>query len=359
MKKLTKKVFPFTSLHTKTFIAWSNYIKNLDLNIKSLEDYLQYFNPDYGIHNDIIRLSNNEKISPLNKLTDDDVWVSYEIYESGDTLTDNTKTTLIDSNGVLLKELNITEEPIEKGYLFRPNYLRYREGYYNNKDYNTYVCYSTIYPQEGVLKLSKQGFNDLKLVPFSPATTIFSNRWTHRGIENKDNIERFNPQSYKTVARKEPAFYLPYSLGNNLSFKYYDNALSLVGRNIFFSIETSPGRYYLCNEKDREWNDFANSWVRSAAFWEREDKDAVLKITDNGGKIWTGGYPIIHRLYIEDKKDNSTHFESFITDDVFSTKETNIANHYTMQYTIKVNDMDKEEQANTKWGSLGVKVLII
>jgi hypothetical protein len=63
----------------------------------------------------------------------------------------------------------------EEGHIIFPGYLSYRQGFYNDENSNIYISYSspdnyTI--KEGIIELTSKE----NLVPFTPSTTIISNR---------------------------------------------------------------------------------------------------------------------------------------------------------------------------------------
>ena len=61
---------------------------------------------------------------------------------------------------------------IEEGYIIFPGYLSYRQGFYNDENSNVYISYSKPASEEEVIELNSKD----DLVPFTPSTTIISNR---------------------------------------------------------------------------------------------------------------------------------------------------------------------------------------
>lgn len=326
---INKRVFPmvFISPTQGKWRSWSHYTNVLATEIKSLQDYLNYFNPDYWIINDTLKAEVNGEI--VNIEPDEDK-ILYNLIK---------------------RKYQFNNE---EGYIIFPGYLSYRQGFYNDENSNIYISYSdpsnyTI--KDGVIQLaSKDG-----LVPFTPSTTIISSKWTHSEIEDYTNPERWNANSYYFIARSEPAFYVIEGAEKALHAKLYEDGLSTIGSNIFFCLDTFPTRYFLQDPNDAGWGDSGSEgvrWSREAAYWDNEGSAPSLKIADRQGKVWLNSYPLMHKLQIV---DDDVH-ESFITDDVWSVEKTNIANHTTTRYTINVENLDNEK---TNFQDLEVKTLII
>lgn len=358
---INKRVFPmvFISLTQGKWRSWSHYTNVLATEIKSLQDYLNYFNPDYWIINDTLKGELNDIYPEESKSLYNQIKKRYKV---------------TNDDGVI----------IETGYIIFPGYLSYRQGFYNDENSNTYIVYNqnlanvltgeedaeftidthTIKSDDigrnsdnSLLNIQDQDFNIIKniFVPFTPSTTIISNKWTHSGIEDYTNPERWNADSYHFIARSEPAFYIIEGAEKALRAKLYQDGLSTVGSNIFFCLDTFPTRYFLQNPEEATWGDTGTEgvrWSREAAYWNNEGSAPILKIADKQGKVWLNSYPLMHKLQIV---DDDVH-ESFITDDVWSVEKTNIANHTTTRYTINVENLDNEK-ANFK--DLGVRTLII
>lgn len=329
---VNKRVFPmvFISPTQGRWRSWSHYTNVLATEIKSLQDYLNYFNPDYRIINDTLKAEVNGKI--INIEPDEDK----TLYNS------------IKRKYQLKSQGSVVEE---EGYIIFPGYLSYRQGFYNDENSNVYISYSKPTTEEEVIELTSKD----DLIPFTPSTTIISNKWTHSGVEDYINPERWNADSYHFIARSEPAFYIIEGAEKALRAKLYQDGLSTVGSNIFFCLDTFPTRYFLQNPEEATWGDTGTEgvrWSREAAYWNNEGSVPILKIADKQGKVWLNSYPLMHKLQIV----NGDVHESFITDDVWSVEKTNIANHTTTRYTINVENLDNEK-ANFK--DLGVRTLII
>lgn len=330
---INKRVFPmiFISPTQGKWRSWSHYTNVLATEIKSLQDYLNYFNPDYWIINDTLKAEVDGEIVNIEPDEDKTLY------------------------NLIKRKYQFNNE---EGYIIFPGYLSYRQGFYNDENSNVYISYKNPSNYNTIIE------NDIEiivleskddLVPFTPSTTIISNKWTHSGVEDYTNPERWNADSYHFIARSEPAFYVIEGAEKALCAKLYQDGLSTVGSNIFFCLDTFPTRYFLQNPEEATWGDTGTEgvrWSREAAYWNNEGSAPILKIADKQGKVWLNSYPLMHKLQIV---DNNVH-ESFITDDVWSVEKTNIANHTTTRYTINVENLDNEK-ANFK--DLGVRTLII
>lgn len=305
--------------------SWSQYTNKLALEIKSLQDYLNYFNPDYYVVNDKLEGSTGETYRDF-------------ILEEGKSII-NTLT--IDD-----KEYNVVS----------PQFLTYRQGYYNEKGNNVWIDFSGKAAAGEIPSIED-------LVQFPPSSTIFSAKWTHSGKEDYSNPERNSINAYRILSRTEPAFYVIEGAQDSLVARLYKNGLSTIGSSIFFCIDNFPTRYILNTYTDKNgtvqdpsnWGNSGSegtSWSCEAAYWENESSEPVLKIADKQGKVWLNSYPLMHKLQIVD--DNNVH-ETFITDDVWQVEKTNIANHTTTRYTIKVENLETE----AKFSDLKIKTLII
>ena len=306
--------------------SWSQYTNKLELEIKSLQDYLNYFNPDYYVVNDELKGS------------------------TGKTYRDF----ILEEDKNIINTITIKEKDYN---VVSPQFLTYRQGYYNEKGNNVWIDFSGKAAEGKTPSIED-------LVQFPPSSTIFSAKWTHSGEENCLNPERNLINAYRILSRTEPAFYVIEGAQNSLVARLYKNGLSTIGSSIFFCIDNFPTRYILKSYIDKNgntqdpsnWGDSGSegvSWSCEAAYWENESSEPVLKIADKQGKVWLNSYPLMHKLQIVD--DNNVH-ETFITDDVWQVEKTNIANHTTTRYTIKVENL-KNESAN--FAGLKVKTLII
>lgn len=323
---INKRVFPmvFISPTQGKWRSWSHYTNVLATEIKSLQDYLNYFNPDYWIINDTLKAEVNGEIVNIEPDEDKTLY------------------------NLIKRKYQFNNE---EGYIIFPGYLSYRQGFYNDENSNVYISYDKPATKEGIINLTSKD----DLVPFTPSTTIISNKWTHSGVEDYTNPERWNADSYYFIARSEPAFYVIEGAEKALHAKLYEDGLSTIGSNIFFCLDTFPTRYFLQDPGDATWGDSGKEgvrWSREAAYWNNEGSAPILKIADKQRKVWLNSYPLMHKLQIV---DGDVH-ESFITDDVWSVEKTNIANHTTTRYTINVENLDNEK-ANFK--DLGVRTLII
>lgn len=330
---INKRVFPmvFISPTQGKWRSWSHYTNVLATEIESLQDYLNYFNPNYWIINDTLKGEFNGEIVNINPDEDKTLY------------------------NLIKRKYQFNNE---EGHIIFPGYLSYRQGFYNDENSNVYISYKDPSNYNTIIE------NDIEiivlkskddLVPFTPSTTIISNKWTHSGVEDYTNPERWNADSYYFIARSEPAFYVIEGAEKALHAKLYEDGLSTIGSNIFFCLDTFPTRYFLQDPNDAGWGDSGKAgvrWSREAAYWDNEGSVPTLKIADKQGKVWLNSYPLMHKLQIV---DGDVH-ESFITDDVWSVEKTNIANHTTTRYTINVENLDNEK---TNFKDLGVRTLII
>lgn len=144
---INKRVFPmvFISPTQGKWRSWSHYTNVLATEIKSLQDYLNYFNPDYWIINDTLKAEANGVLIDIEPDEDKALYnLIKRKYRFGD----------------------------EEGYIIFPGYLSYRQGFYNDENSNVYISYSKPATEERVIELASKE----NLVPFTPSTTIISNR---------------------------------------------------------------------------------------------------------------------------------------------------------------------------------------
>ena len=342
-----KTIYPFSPYKTPTWRNWSNYLFWLDNSINSLEDYLNYFNPNFFILNETV------SYNPSN------TWK-----EETSNIGDTSKCWYL---------FGTTNEPM---YFCLPGNLKWRQGIVN-PNVKAYACLDTscftetpIKDNAVTLEESTEGkhfyeFNSTtlekaiaagKLYEIPRSTVMFAKKWVHQGLLQVNNEETKNINHYQFMALPIAALYLPNSIANGLRFQYIKNGQSVLGENIGFTLEFAPGRYFHTNvENSSKWLNNATLYTTQGANWENSSA-AMSKIIENcDGQVWTNSYPLMHECLIHET-DNSYPTEEFIFDQEFSTENVNIANHATVLYNINAKNINSNETAN--WNEF-VRVFIL
>ena len=344
-----KTIYPFSPYKIPTWRNWSNYLFWLDNSINSLEDYLNYFNPNFFILNETV------SYNPSN------TWKE-ETYDIGST-----------SKRWYL--FGTTNEPM---YFCLPGNLKWRQGIVN-PNVKAYACLDTSCftetpTQNNAVTLEEPTdgkhfytFNDTttldaaivagKLYEIPQSTVMFAKKWVHQGLLQVNNEETKDINHYQFIALPIAALYLPNSIVNGLRFQYIKNGQSVLGENIVFTLEFAPGRYFHTNvENLSKWLNNATLYTTQGANWENSSA-AMSKIIENcDGQVWTNSYPLMHECLIYDTSYSDYPTEEFIFDQEFSTENVNIANHATVLYNINAKNINSNETAN--WNEF-VRVFIL
>ena len=342
-----KTIYPFSPYKTPTWRNWSNYLFWLDNSINSLEDYLNYFNPNFFILNETV------SYNPSN------TWKE-ETYQIGDT-----------SKCWYL--FGTTNKPM---YFCLPGNLKWRQGIVN-PNVKAYACLDTscftktpIKDDAVTLEESVEGkyfytFNNTttlenaiatgKLYEIPQATVMFAKKWVHQGLSQVNNAETKDINHYQFMALPIAALYLPNSIANGLRFQYIKNGQSVLGENIGFTLEFAPGRYFHTNVESSKWSN-GTLYTTQGANWSISST-SMSKISENcDGQVWTNSYPLMHECLIYDTSYSNYPTEEFIFDQEFSTENVNIANHATVLYNINAKNINSNETAN--WNEF-VRVFIL
>ena len=342
-----KTIYPFSPYKTSTWRNWSNYLFWLDNSINSLEDYLNYFNPNFFILNEAV------SYNPSN------TWKE-ETYEIGDT-----------SKCWYL--FGTTNDPM---YFCLPGNLKWRQGIVN-PNVKAYACLDTSCFTETPIKnyavtleestegkhfytfsntTLKEAIAAGKLYEIPQSTIMFAKKWVHQGLSQVNNIETKDINHYQFMALPIAALYLPNSIANGLRFQYVKNGQSVLGENIGFTLEFAPGRYFHTNvANSSKWSN-GTLYTTRGANWENSSA-AMSKIIENcDGQVWTNSYPLMHECLIYDTSYSDYPTEEFIFDQEFSTENVNIANHATVLYNINAKNINSNETAN--WNEF-VRVFIL
>lgn len=343
-----KTIYPFSPYKISTWRNWSNYLFWLDNSINSLEDYLNYFNPNFFILNETV------SYNPSN------TWKE-EMYNIRDT-----------SKCWYL--FGKTNEPM---YFCLPGNLKWRQGIVN-PNVKAYACLDTscftetpikdytVTLEEPTKDKHFYTFNNTtldaaiaagKLYEIPQSTVMFAKKWIHQGLFQVNNEETKDINHYQFMALPIAALYLPNSIANGLRFQYIKNGQSVLGENIGFTLEFAPGRYFHTNvENSSKWLSNATLYTTQGANWSNSSA-AMSKIIENfDGQVWTNSYPLMHECLIYDKKYSEYPTEEFIFDQEFSTENVNIANHATVLYNINAKNINSNETAN--WNEF-VRVFIL
>ena len=342
-----KTIYPFSQYKTSTWYNWSNYLFWLDNSINSLEDYLNYFNPNFFILNEAV------SYNPSN------TWKE-ETYNIGRT-----------SKCWYL--FGTTNDPM---YFCLPGNLKWRQGIVN-PNVKAYACLDTscftetptqnnaVTLEEPTEEKHFYTFNDTtleeaidagKLYEIPQSTVMFAKKWVHQGLLQVNNEETKNINHYQFMALPIAALYLPNSIANGLRFQYIKNGQSVLGENIGFTLEFAPGRYFHTNvENSSKWSN-GKLYTTQGANWENSSA-AMSKIIENcDGQVWTNSYPLMHECLIYDTSYSDYPTEEFIFDQEFSTENINIANHATVLYNINAKNINSNETTN--WNNF-VRVFIL
>ena len=340
-----KTIYPFSPYKTPTWRNWSNYLFWLDNSINSLEDYLNYFNPNFFILNETV------SYNPSN------TWKE-ETYQIGDT-----------SKCWYL--FGTTNKPM---YFCLPGNLKWRQGIVN-PNVKAYACLDTSCftetpiknyavtleePTEGKHFYTLNGTtleNAIatgKLYEIPQSTVMFAKKWVHQGLSQVNNEETKDINHYQFMALPIAALYLPNSIANGLRFQYIKNGQSVLGENIAFTLEFAPGRYFHTNVESSKWSN-GTLYTTQGANWSNSSASMSKIIENCDGKVWTNSYPLMHECLIHET-DNSYPTEEFVFDQEFSTENINIANHATVFYNINAKNINSNETAN--WNEF-VRVFIL
>ena len=341
-----KTIYPFSPYKTPTWRNWSNYLFWLDNSINSLEDYLNYFNPNFFILNETV------SYNPSN------TWKE-ETYQIGDT-----------SKCWYL--FGTTNKPM---YFCLPGNLKWRQGIVN-PNVKAYACLDTSCftetpiknyavtleePTEGKHFYTLNGTtleNAIatgKLYEIPQSTVMFAKKWVHQGLSQVNNEETKDINHYQFMALPIAALYLPNSIANGLRFQYIKNGQSVLGENIGFTLEFAPGRYFHTNVESSKWSN-GTLYTTQGANWSNSSASMSKIIENFDGQVWTNSYPLMHECLIYDKKYSEYPTEEFIFDQEFSTENVNIANHATVLYNINAKNINSNETTN--WNEF-VRVFIL
>ena len=343
-----KTIYPFSPYKTSTWYNWSNYLFWLDNSINSLEDYLNYFNPNFYILNEGVSYNSSN------------TWKE-NIYDIGNT-----------SKCWYL--FGTTNEPM---YFCLPGNLKWRQGIVN-PNVKAYACLDTSCFTETPIKdyavtleepIDGKHFYTLnnttlenavaaeKLYEMPQSTVMFAKKWVHQGLLQANNEETKDINHYQFMALPIAALYLPNSIANGLRFQYIKNGQSVLGENIAFTLEFAPGRYFHTDvENSSKWLSNAVSYTTQGANWVNTSATMNKIIENIDGQVWTNSYPLMHECLIYDTNYSDYPTEEFIFDQEFSTKNINIANHATVLYNINAKNINSNETAN--WNNF-VRVFIL
>lgn len=357
-----KTIYPFSPYKTSTWYNWSNYLFWLDNSINSLEDYLNYFNPNFFILNETMSYnpSNTWKEETYNVENTSKCWYLFKEKQ--------------------IKEDGKEETPAEIMYFCLPGKLKWRQGILN-PNVKAYACLDTscfTSNSDSEVKIENpiaieepindqvvyelnttldQAIEDGKLYEMPQSTIMFAKKWVHQGLLQVNNEETKDINHYQFMALPIAALYLPNSIANGLRFQYIKNGQSVLGENITFTLEFVPGRYFHTNvEKSSKWLSNATSYTTQGANWINSLASMDKIIENANGQVWTNSYPLMHECLIYDTNYSAYPTEEFIFDQDFSTENINIANHVTVLYNIDAKNINSSETAN--WNKF-VRVFIL
>ena len=357
-----KTIYPFSPYKTSTWRNWSNYLFWLDNSINSLEDYLNYFNPNFFILNEAMSYnpSNTWKEETSNIGNTSKCWYLFKEKQE--------------------KVEGEEEKPAEIMYFCLPGKLKWRQGIVN-PNVKAYACLDTscFIPNlesevniENPISLEEpitnqvvyelntsldQAIAEEKLYEIPQSTIMFAKKWVQQGLSQVNNEETKNINHYQFMALPIAALYLPNIIANGLRFQYIKNGQSVLGENIGFTLEFAPGRYFHTNiENSSKWLNNATLYTTQGANWSNSSAEMSKIIENCDGQVWTNSYPLMHECLIYDKKYSEYPTEEFIFDQEFSIENVNIANHATVLYNINAKNINSNETAN--WNEF-VRVFIL
>lgn len=243
-------------------------------------------------------------------------------------------------------ECTITEdgEKDKKVYCYFPSELYYRQGYLNTHA-ESYLCYFeppdafTDPSVDRTFTVTKQKWDSLNKEVFNPSTVIMAHKWRHSGVQHSANREAFDPKNYILISKPSAAWYIPSSGKNSLTFDYIKNAAEQTGSLVPFVIQLKPVRFVLNNDYAK-WLKNNNTFLIPAVQWDDAFSFSgtfnIYSLINIDGatkqQFWTGSYPIMHNLILNDNNWN----ENFITDEIFSYSIQNFNNHATAMYNISL-----------------------
>lgn len=342
-------IYPFSPYQQLAWFNWSNYLTWINNSINSLQDYLDYFNPNFYILNETLQYKQSNTWKTINSDINSTktCWYSFKW----------TKT-----NG---EESNIM-------YFCLPGKLRWREGILN-PNITAYACFDTKYvpgfdetksidieTKNGTIKPYELSYDDWNkaldekhFYEIPKSTIIFAKKWTHNGLFTYQNIHTQDINNYQFISLPTAALYTFNSIQNGLKLSYFKNGQSVLGENLSFTFEFSPGRYCHKDKKYNKWINNGTSYTTQGAYWSNNNAPMEQRTINQDKQIWTNSYPLMHECRIGEENYPT---EEFIFDHDFKTQEINIANHSTVLYTVNTNNITEKETAN--WGDF-VRVFIL
>lgn len=339
-----KIIYPFSPYKPATWNNWSNYLFWSSNSIDSIQDYLDYFNPNFYILNET--LSYNPSNTWIKKDYDikdtEKCWYAFGAEE-------------------------------DKTYFCIPGNLRWRQGILN-PNVNAYACLDTSCFEEEInigdaisldeapkkyYQLStstdlKTAIAENKMYKIPSSTVIFAKQWVNNGLFQYNNDQTKDINHYQFISLPIAALFLPNNISKGFSFKYIENGQTVLGENISFAFEFFPARYFHTDNTSNKWSNNAISYTTQGAIWSKPTAP-IQKIIENiNGQVWTNSYPLMHECRIKTTNEYAT--EEFIVDNDFNIQNINIANHATVLYTINTRNISQEETSN--WNNF-VRVFIL
>jgi hypothetical protein len=247
-------------------------------------------------------------------------------------------------------------------YCYFPSELGYNEGYLNTHS-NSYLLYQAppnayiIDSTNKRVEITEDAWNNLLTQqegqefpvaqPFQMSCVIMAKQWQKAGTQSSRNSYGLNPNQYLLISKPSASWYVPTSGLQKVSFDFMDHAMENVGSKVSLVLEFFPSRYsYFDSNSTNTWH----SWIGGSTRYKQDSMhysstDAETPshkyICNANGVVWTGSFPIKHRLEYWDENENIC--ESFITDDVFSTSIENNYDHNVNAYAIEVKDIKTSE----------------
>lgn len=338
-----KKIYPFNQ-QSGTYLNYSAYLRWISEKVDALTNYINYFKPRFTILNETMSyITTKGGTTNSTKKDEKDIFWKYKI------------------------KSNTEGEEGEIKYCLFPSELGLNESFLNTQP-EAFLCYfsppdafetemrETEFRESEIEKSVWDEYIDSgKIQKIPPSYLITSTKWRHNGVQFSGHEDGFDPKNYILTAKPTASWYVINSIPNGLSFSFIPDALNTAGTILNFPLELQPSRYYIVREDDRGWNGV--SWTLNAANWQKIydlTPSAKLILTDTG-IVWTGSYPVMHKILFETSKENKIQVEDFIVDHIFETELKNLLNHPTMCYNIHTNLA--EDEINSMWKN-NIKVLI-
>lgn len=366
------KFFDLLPHDSKNYWAnWTNYVSDIENNLISLIDYINYFSPAYKISyeseneseeqiNCCLELNNDVKNAENKKIY---LYFPNVLgYRQGFCVKNNgylfltrdkeAKEVLFNIFKTLWQEMEINNNEHKIFNLHAVENIEYHESHsYETINYKDKLLFCITDDSQNDVYFSIDSLLDNLLIPIEAGTTIIP--MIKDEVDSSLSINKFLWENYFSSKSSPEGYYiLNYSaFDKSYYFKFIKNAKENYGTKIDLFFEPYPVRYILDNGK--------NSYFTGIADFERIKNNTVslkyleaysarnsagnLEISSQGGKIWNNVFPLYSQTVytigtIEGEKVSFLE-EDFIMHDHFSIQITpNVDNSANYYYNIKKVD---------------------